>query len=197
MEGRNSCPQSVPVPAQEAEALLVSGLRHYVGDLDAFLIEQTADQRHAQAERERGLLVLQDQLAKLDRTREKVLADYRAQVDAGRSTAYLVLEAVEGLDAERVLLQRSADDTKALVDEHAGSDDLDAARSLYERLMAFAEGELERAATPAEIRSALRRVLIEVRLDADGPTPIVEARVRLQCVPGQPYIVESPHQTFV
>ena len=68
-EGRNLCPDSVPVPAQEAEALLLGGLRHYVGDLDAFLLEQTAEGRQTQQDRERRLRELSDQLAKLDRTR--------------------------------------------------------------------------------------------------------------------------------
>lgn len=197
LDGRSLC-DAPPVPAREAEALLLGGLRHYTADLDGFLIEQTTGQRQAQEDREQRLRELRDQLVKLDRSREKLLADYRAQVDAGRSTAYLVLESVERLDGEREAIQRSADDAQALVDEHAGLPSLDEARSLYERLMAFAEGELERAATPAEVKSALRRVLIEVRLDADGRTPLVDADLRLIGDTGQPfYVVESPQETLV
>ena len=58
--------------------------------------------------------------------------------------------------------------------------------------MAFAEGELERAATPAEIKYALRRILIEVRLDADGRTPLVDADLRLIADPAQPFYVDPP-----
>ena len=77
-----------------------------------------------------------------------MLNDYRAQVDAGRSTAFLALEAIERLDGEHGAVQRARDDAQAVADEHAGEPDLDAARALYDRLMAFARASSNRPRHP-------------------------------------------------
>jgi hypothetical protein len=179
MEGRNSCSDSVPVPAAEAEAMLIRNLAYYRGDLDAFLVEQVADRQQAQQAREDDLRRLRDQLAKLDRTRERLMADYRRQVEDGRSTAHLALEEVERVDSERERVQEAVRNLDAIAAEHAGEPELDEVRELYERLMAFAKLQVERAATPAEVRTVLRGLVAEVRLHAIGQLPTGGAVMRL------------------
>jgi hypothetical protein len=180
MEGRNLCPDSVPVLAVAAEAFLMASLDRYRDELDVFLADLVGDRQREQANRVEVMDRLMAQAAKLDRTRDRLLTDYRDQVDAGRSTAYLALEEVERLDRERERLEEAVRDAQAVVAEHADQLDPNDVRDLYDRLMAFARTQLERTTTAAERSVVLRRLMTEVLLDATpSGLPVVQGSLRL------------------
>ena len=164
MEGRNLCPESVPIPANEAEATFIRTIPYATDNLDAILAEQVGDRHRAQSERRAALKRLQAQLRKLDGTRDKLLADYRSQIEDGRSTAYLVLEEVERIDGERAGAEQAVKDAEALVSEHADQPDVDEVRDLYTRLFGFAQAQIEEASTLAELGAVARRLVERVQL---------------------------------
>ena len=63
--------------------------------------------------------------------------------------------------------------------EHDTDPDVDAARDLYVRLLAFAQGRLDQASSPAEVRAALRSVIEVVELGYVGDDLAVAAGLRL------------------
>ena len=73
-------------------------------------------------------------LRDLERARAKLLAEYERQVLAGRSTAYLALEAVERKDADAAAAQRRIKDAEAVLSEWAMAPDADAVLDFYTRL---------------------------------------------------------------
>jgi hypothetical protein len=138
MDGRNLCVTSVPIGAVEAEATFIRSLPYFGRNLDAVLAEQVTDRHRAQSERNAALAALQAQARKLDTLRERLLADYRRQIEDGRSTAHLALAEVERVDDERERLHGEVRDAEAVLAEHADEPDVDEVRELYARLLAVA-----------------------------------------------------------
>jgi hypothetical protein len=73
-----------------------------------------------------------------------------------------VLRRATRVQAERDEAEGRVKDLEAVAAEHHEDPDVDAARDLYKRLLAFAAGRLDQASSPAEVRAALRSVIHEV-----------------------------------
>jgi len=81
--------------------------------------------------------------------------------------------------AERDEIERRVADPEAVVAEHQHDPNVDAARDLHVRLLAFAQGRLDRASSPGEVRAALRSVVDVVELGDVGDELVVAAGLRL------------------
>ena len=175
MEGRVSCTTSRPVPAEDAERELIANVCH-MPDLGGFLHEQVAEHRTEQANAERALDAARSALATTERRLERLLDDYEALPP---DEARLVLRRATSVQAERDEAEQRVSDLEAVVAEHHQDPDVEAARDLYVRLLAFAQGHLDRASSPAEVRAALRSVIDMVELGYVGDELVVAAGLRL------------------
>jgi hypothetical protein len=162
-EGRGTC-HAEPVPAEIAEQRILDHLYWFVGDVEAWLSECAAERdlerekRIATVERERAALV------DLGAKRKRRMAEYERIVDDGDPRARYALEAVERLDAERDEQARAIAEAEAVVAEHQGSPDLDAALDFYNELVAFVRGKVAKARSASDLNATLRAMVAEIRV---------------------------------
>ena len=164
------------MPAEEAERELIANVVGYMPDLDDWLREQAQEHRQEQANAERALTAARKALEAAEKRLERLLDDYeRLPPDEAR----LVLRRATKVEAERDDAERRVTDLDAVIAEHRADLDVDAARERYARLLAFAQGRLDRAPSAAEVRAALRSVIDVVELGYVGDELAVAAGLRL------------------
>jgi hypothetical protein len=188
MEGRNLCTVSRPVPADDAERDLIAHVVGYMPDLDDWLREQAQGTPARTGQRGAGAAGCEDRPRGHGTAAGTLLDDYeRLPPDEAR----LVLRRATSVQAERDTAEQRIRDLEAVVAEHDTDPDVDAARDLYARLLAFAQGRLDQASSPAEVRAALRSVIAVVELGHDGDDLAVAAGLRL--VEPEPFTFVSAH----
>jgi hypothetical protein len=143
MEGRISCTVSRPVPAEDAERELIAKVVGYMPDLDGWLREQAQGHRAEWANAERALQTATKVLEATEKRLERLLDDYE---ELPPDEARLVLRRAAKVEAERYEAEQRVYDLEAVVAEHDDDPDVDAARELYVRLLAFAQGRLDSVA---------------------------------------------------
>src|SRR5215218_2795945 len=149
-------------PVIEAELIESHVLRHldsFIGSVETWLAQRVEERNDERRDREAALERQRARLRDLDRQRERHLATYRELHAEGASTAYIALEEVERIDAERAEQQRRIADGEALVDEWSGPPDVDAALDYYNGLVDHVQGRIRQAEGAADLNRALGQVL--------------------------------------
>jgi hypothetical protein len=124
-----------------------------------------------------GLSRKQAGLVKLDRQRERHLAEYRRLVDEGSSVAHLALEVVAALDRERDQQQEAIGMAEAVAGEWSGTPDLDSMLEFYAGLVDLVRGKVSAATEAKALNATLASVIAGVWLEIDGDRLRAEFRL--------------------
>lgn len=168
-----------PVPADLIESHVLDHLHWFIGSVEDWIGEQVAECADERREREAALERDRARLTDLDRLRERHLAEYRRQVEAGASVTYTALEEIERIDRERNALLRNIEEAEAIVSEWAGPPDVDAALDYYGRLVDLVQGKVKQAEGAADLNRALHEVLAGLWIELVGDRLEAEFRLRV------------------
>ncbi len=147
------------IPAELIESHVLRHLDSFVGSVEGWLQEQVGKRSDERREREAALERQRVKLSDLDRQRDRHLAEYRALVDEGKTTARIALEEVEPIDRERAGQQQAIDEAEAVLGEWSGPPDLDAALVYYHAIVELAQGRIQKAQGAVDLNLALHQVL--------------------------------------
>jgi hypothetical protein len=164
------------LPATPAEEHVLAHLTAFVGDTEAWALEQVREHEQDRATRERVLDQLRAEAAELDRTRGLVLKDYTAATAEGDPKARYVLEALDRLDGQATALARRVADAEAQISEwqEAGEDE---ALALLRGLLDAVQGRVAKAQGTAALHNALASVLAGIWLSYEGDRLRAEFRM--------------------
>ena len=164
------------VPAELVESHVLRHLSSFIGSVEDWLGERLVERDGERQEREAAVVRARAKLADLDRQRERHLAEYRKQVDAGKTTASLALEEVERIDREREDQGQAIEQLEAVVSEWSGPPDVDAALDFYNGLVELVQGRVQQAEGARELHDALTTVLagLWAEVDEDRDRLLVE-----------------------
>jgi DNA invertase Pin-like site-specific DNA recombinase len=177
LDARGLC-DSRPVPADLIEAQVLEHLDVFVGSVETWICEHAEARSEDRKRQEEALERQRDALAEQDRSRERHLAEYRRLVDEGRSVAYVALEEVERVDAERDSLQHAIAEAEAVLQEWGAGPDVDAALDYYIAIRDVIDGKVRAAQGVKELNASLSTVIagIWMRLEDGRLTAEFELR---------------------
>jgi hypothetical protein len=155
------------VPAELAERHVLGHLDVFVGDVEKWLGDQVTSREREHEQRLAALTGERAGLAKLDRQRERHLAEYRRLVDEGSSVAHLALEVVAALDRERDQQQEAIGMAEAVAGEWSGTPDLDSMLEFYAGLVDLVRGKVSAATEAKALNATLASVIAGVWLEID------------------------------
>lgn len=156
------------IPAHLADERVLLHLDTFIFSVEDWIAQRVNESSEQHAAMQKALLRELDALADLERLRDRLLAEYERQVDAGRSTAHLALESVERKDRELEQQRRRIDEAQAQVSEWAGAPDADAALDFYNDLVEAIRGRVSGADGVAQVNAALSTIVAGIWLTYDG-----------------------------
>jgi site-specific DNA recombinase len=164
-----------PIPADVLERHVLNHLDTFIGSVEGWLREQAAELSVAQHQREAAIDDKRKTLAKIQTRRARHLVEYEKLVAADSPVAYVALEVVAKIDAERDQQARMIADDEAVAAEW-GAPVMDAALDYYNRIVDVIHGRVRQAQGTEALNRALASVLagLWVELEVDRDRLIVE-----------------------
>jgi len=167
-ESRGTC-EALPIPAEQAEQLVLDHLNDFVGGLEEWLSGRT---REAAEERDQFAATLDNhrcELRTLDLRAEKAdeLAD-KGLDEGDDETASAALRKAEAIRHDRAQLAEAIEAGEARLAEWPTAPDVDAALDYYNELRDAIRGRLSGSQSVTELRTHLRATLEVAALDFDG-----------------------------
>ena len=156
------------IPAQLVDERVLIHLDTFLWSVKDWIAQLLAERNDDKAAHEQAVERERAALRDLERVRGKLLAEYERHVLAGRSTAYLALEAVERKDGELDAARRRIADAEAVLGEWAMAPDADAALDFYSRFSDAIRGRVSGATGIREVNEALSTMLAGIWLSYDG-----------------------------
>jgi hypothetical protein len=138
-----------------AECEALSHLHRFVADLAGWLEHRLAEHRGDRDALVRAAEAEAQRLADLDRTRERLLDEWRKLADEGASVARYALEVIERVDTERGAQKQRVDDAEARVAEWTAEVAADSILDAYVEMQDFVLGRLSKSTTTEDVRAAL------------------------------------------
>jgi DNA invertase Pin-like site-specific DNA recombinase len=168
-EGHGTC-DAPPIPAEQAERVVLDHLDDFVDGVEAWLAGQT---RAAAGERDQFAKSLADQrreLRKLDVRAQRADAAADRLLDEGdEETAAAMVRKAESIGTERNNCAETIAAGEQRLMEWPTAPDVDRALDFYNELRDTVRGRLSGSQSISELRAHLRATLAEVRLDyCDG-----------------------------
>ena len=165
-----------PIPATPFEEHVLSHLTAFVGDAEAWAVEQVRELEADRAARQQALDQLRREAADLDHRRALVLDDDTAAVAEGDPNARIILSAVERLDGQAATLAGRIADAEALLGEWHEAD-RDDALALLHGLRDVVQGKVANAEGTVALHDALASVLSGIWASLDDGRLRVEFRM--------------------
>jgi DNA invertase Pin-like site-specific DNA recombinase len=109
--------------AELIEGHVLDHIEGFVGDARTWLAEQAAEHDAGRQELAQATERLRDDLARIERRRDLILADYERAIAEDDPTARIVLEVVAKLDSERQAMTAKIADAEAVAAEWKDTDD--------------------------------------------------------------------------
>jgi DNA invertase Pin-like site-specific DNA recombinase len=167
-EGHGTC-DAPPIPAEQAERVVLDHLDDFVGGVEEWLAGQT---RAAVSERDQfaeSLRTQRQELRKLDLRAQRAnqLAD-KLLDEGDDGTAAAALRKAEATLRDRGQLAEAIQAAEARLADWPTAPDLDAALDFYNELRDTIRGRLSGSESVSDLRAHLRAMLAEARLDYDG-----------------------------
>ncbi len=139
-----------------------------MGGVEEWLQGKVAERNVEQQARQGELDRQRAALAALDRTRDKLLAEYDRMVESGHRLAHITLERVDAKDREREEQQQTILEAEAVLSEWTGPPDVNAALDYYNAVVAMVDGKVRQAKGAQAMNAALHDVLAGIWTRLDG-----------------------------
>ena len=164
-EGHGSC-DARPIPADQAERMVLDHLGDFVGDVEEWLAGQTRSLAQERDQFGQSLDLQRRELRKLDLRAQRAneLAD-GALDDGDDATAAAALRKAEATREDRDQLAEAIEAGEAKLSDWPTVPDVDAALDFYSELRDAVQGRISGSQTIAELRAHLRTALGEATLD--------------------------------
>lgn len=156
------------VPAQIADERVLAHLETFIASVEGWIAERVAAGGEEREAHERALRRELAALGDLERLRDKLLAEYERQVDDGKSTAHLALEAVERKDRDLEAQRKRIDGAEALLSEWQEAPDVDAALDYYNALSKAVRERIGGSQSVKDVNAALTTIVAGIWLEYDG-----------------------------
>lgn len=156
------------IPAPIADERVLHHLDTFIASVEGWIAGRVRECSDEHAAREQALRQELHALGDLERLRAKLMAEYERQVDEGKSTAYLALEAVERKDRDLEQQRREIDAAEAQLSEWRGAPDADQALDYYNDLVSAIRGRVSGASGVGAVNAALSTIVAGIWLGYDG-----------------------------
>jgi DNA invertase Pin-like site-specific DNA recombinase len=157
-QGTGLC-EAPTIPAELLESHVLRHLDSFTGSVEDWIAERLADRDQDRRAREAAVERARAQLDELERSRDRHLAVYERLVAEDDSKAYIAMETVERIDAERADQEHLIGQAEARLSEWSGPPDVDAALDFYSALVDHVQGRIRRAEGVRALHDALSTVV--------------------------------------
>lgn len=157
-ESRGIC-TAKPIPAQWVETAVVDHLKHFLGDVEAWISARATE---SCTERDRFAVAVEAQRAQLKQRQVRAARaheTYERLLDDGDELAHEALRAAVRMDDEASTFHTAVESAEQRLEDWPTAPDVDAALEFYCQLNDVITGQLPATAGARELNAALRTVL--------------------------------------